>query len=74
MLKYSKVFAVMESKGIKQADLRKAGIHPRTFQKLRESGLIRSDVIDGLCRLLDCQPGDIMEYVPDSPVDNPPKA
>lgn len=65
MIKYSKVFAIMEAKGIRQTDLRKAGIHPRTFQKLRESGLIRSDVIDGLCRLLDCQPGDIMEYVPD---------
>lgn len=65
MLKYDKVFLIMEAKNIKQIDLRKNGIHPRTFQKLRESALIRSDVINSLCALLNCQPGDIMEYVPD---------
>lgn len=69
MLKYDKVFSLMDSKGIKQIDLRKAGIHPRTFQKLKHGELIRSDVIDAFCRLLDCQPGDWMEYVPDQDED-----
>lgn len=67
MLKYDKCFRVMESKGIKQINLREKGVHPRTFQKLANHELIRSDTIDQLCRLLDCQPGDIMEYVPDDP-------
>ena len=65
MLKYDKLFALMEQKGIKQITLRSQGVHPRTFQKLSNGELIRSDTIDQLCRLLSCQPGDIMEYVPD---------
>ena len=65
MLKYDKLFMLMEQKGIKQIALRSQGVHPRTFQKLSNSELIRSDTIDQLCKLLNCQPGDFMEYVPD---------
>lgn len=65
LISYQKLFDLMEQKGIKQIDLRKKGVHPRTFSKLANSELIRSDTIDQLCALLDCQPGDIMEYMPD---------
>ena len=65
MLKYDKLFTLMEQKGIKQITLRSQGVHPRTFQKLSNGELIRSDTIDLLCKLLNCQPGDFMEYVPD---------
>lgn len=67
MLIYDKFFSLLKAKGIKQIDLREKGIHPRVFQKLKAGDLIRSDTIDQLCQLLDCQPGDIMEYVPDNP-------
>lgn len=67
MIKYDRLFALMEEKGVKQITLRSNGVHPRTFQKLANRELIRSDTIDQLCRLLNCQPGDIMEYVPDEP-------
>jgi len=67
VIKYDRLFALMEQKGVKQITLRTQGVHPRTFQKLANSELIRSDTIDQFCRLLDCQPGDIMEYVPDQP-------
>ncbi|KAB4815461.1 helix-turn-helix transcriptional regulator, partial [Bacteroides thetaiotaomicron] len=36
-----------------------------TLQKLREGIGVSWDNIETLCRLLDCQPGDIMEYVPE---------
>lgn len=65
MLKYDKFFQVMENRGVKQIDLRNQGVHPRVFQKLANCEMVRSDTIDQLCKLLDCQPGDIMEYVPD---------
>lgn len=65
MISYRKLFELMKTKGIKQIDLREKGVHPRTFSKMQNSELIRSDTIDQLCKLLDCQPGDIMEYVPD---------
>ena len=36
-----------------------------TLQKFRRKQMVSSENIEILCRLLDCQPGDIMEYVPD---------
>lgn len=65
MISYRKLFELMKTKGIKQIELREKGVHPRTFSKMHNGELIRSDSIDQLCKLLDCQPGDIMEYVPD---------
>lgn len=67
MIRYIKFFEIMKEKGIKQIELREKGVHPRTFQKMQNGELIRSDTIDQLCRLLQCQPGDIMEYVDDEP-------
>ena len=65
MLKYTKFFELLKARGIKQIDLREQGVHPRIFQKLQKGELIRSDSIDQLSRILQCQPGDIMEYVAD---------
>lgn len=31
---------------------------------------VRVDTLDRLCRALDCQPGDILEYRPDTPGDD----
>jgi DNA-binding Xre family transcriptional regulator len=36
-----------------------------TFKKIKQGGDIDMGTIAKLCALLDCQPGDIMEYVPD---------
>ncbi|MEG0441395.1 MAG: helix-turn-helix domain-containing protein [Oscillospiraceae bacterium] len=65
MIRYDRFFALLKARGIKQTDLRDKGVHPRTFQKLLKGELIRSDTINQLCKLLECQPGDIMEYVDD---------
>lgn len=65
MIVYNKLFQLMESKGIQKTDLRQQGIHPRIFPKLERGELIRSDTINQLCKLLQCQPGDIMEYMED---------
>ena len=35
-------------------------------QKLRDNEPITFDVLDKLCVLLDCQPGDLLEYTPDT--------
>lgn len=37
-----------------------------TLQKLRKGGLPSWAELNKICTLLDCQPGDLMEYVPDS--------
>ena len=36
-----------------------------TLQKLREGESISWKNIESICNLLNCQPGDIMEYTPD---------
>lgn len=36
-----------------------------TIQKLRMGELVSWKNIDTLCRLLQCQPGDLVEHVPD---------
>ena len=35
------------------------------LQHIRRNHLLTHDALDKLCRLLDCQPGDLLEYVPD---------
>lgn len=37
----------------------------RTMQKFRDGGTPSPAELDKICKLLDCQPGDIMEYIPD---------
>jgi len=44
-----------------------AGVRPPTVSALC-TGSIRQipvDKLDSICRVLNCQPGDLMEYVPD---------
>jgi len=48
-------YTLRENKQIAQA----------TLQRLRKGTAVRMEVICRLCYLLDCQPGDIMEYVRD---------
>lgn len=35
------------------------------LQQMREHKLLTQEALNKLCKLLDCQPGDILEYVPD---------
>ena len=62
-IKYDKLFALMEQKGINKYYLRKNGIHAAVVDKLIKGRTVDTTTINNLCALLDCQPGDIMEYV-----------
>lgn len=65
-IKYNKLFLLLEKKGHSATYwLRQHEIHPNTVNKLRKNERVNTDTINQLCKLLDCQPGDIMEYVPD---------
>lgn len=66
---YRLLFQLMEQKGIKKIDLRtKFKINPKTVDSLVNNRSVTVDTIMALCKILDCQPGDIMEYVPDDEV------
>ncbi|MBC8610792.1 Predicted transcriptional regulator [uncultured Ruminococcus sp.] len=64
-ISYEKLFELMEKKGIKKYDLRKAGISPTIVDRLVKNNDVNTSTIARLCKLLECQPGDIMEYVKD---------
>lgn len=40
-------------------------IGEQQMQKIRTGEIASKDTLNTLCRLLNCQPGDIMEYIPD---------
>lgn len=62
---YNKLFELLEKRGIKKYHLRQKGIHAAVMDKLVKNKNVDISTIDNLCKLLDCQPGDIMEYIPE---------
>ena len=64
-ISYRKLFTLMEQKGIKKFDLRKMGLSPTILDRFVKNGDVNTSTIMRLCEILDCQPGDIMEYEPD---------
>lgn len=60
---YRKLFELMDSKKIKKYDLRKLGISPTIVDRLVKNSDVNTSTIIRLCEILDCQPGDIMEYI-----------
>ena len=64
-ISFEKLFCVMESKGINKHYLRTHGIHANTVDRLKKNMPVGSEIVERLCQLLECQPGDIMEYVED---------
>ena len=67
MLKYKiDILEALKNKGYSTYKLRKDKIiGEATLQKYRNSEcIISSDNLNLLCKLLECQPGDLIEYVP----------
>ena len=61
---YSKLFALMEERGVKKIDLRNTyKLNPKTVDSLTKNKSVTVDTIMQLCEKFDCQPNDIMEYV-----------
>lgn len=63
---YKKLFLLMEQRGIKKYDLRKRGLSPTIVDRLVKDNDVNTSTIMRLCEILQCQPGDIMEYVKDA--------
>ena len=65
---YNKFFALLKTQGKTMYDLRKDKVvGVATIEKMRKTeGHIDTRSIEKLCEYLDCQPGDIMEFVRDA--------
>jgi len=63
---YNKLFKLMIDKQIRKGELCKAaGISGGVLLKMSKNGNVNVDVLSKVCRVLQCDFGDIMEYVPE---------
>lgn len=64
-ISYRPMREFMKAHGISYYRLGNEGIDPQTQQRIRHDLPLTTTTIDLLCRIMDCQPGDLMEYVPE---------
>lgn len=62
MMKYYKLFILLDKKGMKRTDLLKI-VSSVTLAKLGKGESVTTDILCKICEFLDCQLSDIMEYV-----------
>ncbi|MDR1185022.1 MAG: helix-turn-helix transcriptional regulator [Coriobacteriales bacterium] len=61
---YEKLWTLMKDKGLSTYRIQQENIISQgTLQNIREGRNITTKSIAALCKALDCQPGDILEYV-----------
>ena len=65
-MKYNKLFSLLALRDMKKSDLVSQGvIGSPTLAKLSKGESITTTVLCKICDFLECQPGDIMEYIKD---------
>lgn len=66
-ISYARLFALLKSKGYTTYRIRQEKlIGQGTLTALKNgTGGLDAKTIDRLCKTLNCQPGEIMEYIPD---------
>lgn len=66
MISYKKLWHVLLDKDLKKKDLvTLAGVSSYTVNKLNRGDNVTTDVLQRICKALECDIGDIMEVIPD---------
>jgi putative transcriptional regulator len=66
MIVYNKLRALMKEKGLTTYKIRKDNvISQRALASIIHDQSITMETVNKLCAALECQPGDILEYIPD---------
>ena len=66
MISYDNLWKVMKKRGISQYTLIKNyHISAGQLTRLRRNESVSTHTIEAFCKILSCQPGDLMEYIPD---------
>lgn len=67
MISYANLWHTMKEKGVSQyALIKKHGISPAQITRLKRNESVSTHTIEIFCKILDCQVGDIMEYIKDN--------
>lgn len=65
-ISYNKLWKLLVDKKMSKADLRKAaGIAPNTMTRLRRDEEVTLSVLNKICKILEVDIGDIMEFLPE---------
>lgn len=69
MIRYDPLWITLKEKGVSQYKLiNNYGIDKAQLQRLRKNMVVKTMILDRLCRILGCRIEDIMVYVPDENV------
>ena len=70
MIVYKNVLQLLKNAGYNTTIIMREKLLPQsTLDALRHNKPLNTKSIDTICRLAKCQPGDILEYIEDPPVD-----
>lgn len=62
---FDRLFQFLESHGKNKNFLRENGLFPNTVDRLIKNKHVSTEIIERVCRVLNCQPADLMEYIED---------
>jgi putative transcriptional regulator len=64
---FNPLWKLLIDKGMKREELRETlNLSPSTMAKMTKGHYVSLEVLHRLCAALDCQPGDLLQYVPDN--------
>lgn len=68
---YKKLWKILIDKDMKKKDLREAtGMSTTSLAKLSKNENINTEILVKICKVLECDIGDIMEVIDDEPLSN----
>lgn len=68
---YNKLFKLLIDRNIKKKELREmSGVSATSIAKLGKGGNVNTEVLLKICNALQCDVGDIMEFVKDEKIEN----
>ncbi|UWG99295.1 helix-turn-helix transcriptional regulator [Dehalobacter sp. DCM] len=66
MISYKPLLKLLIDRNLKKGELMElAKVSKATIARLNTNKYVSLEVIDKLCAVLNCQPGDLIEYIPD---------
>lgn len=71
MISFDNLWKVMEERGVTQyALIKKYHVSPAQITRLKRNESVSTHTVEMFCRILNCQAGDLMTYIPDEDAPN----
>ena len=70
MISYAPLWRTMKQRGVSTYTLiSQYGFSRGTLDRLKQTRNVSTNTLDDLCRILDCEIGDVVEYIPEAQKD-----